>query len=81
MWIGFGVFVLVMLALDLGVFHRKTHTVGMKEALTWSGVWIALALLFNPGATFPGTGVLSLSKSGERLRDAMLKLSRPGKIR
>ncbi len=37
-WIGFGVFVLAMLALDLGVFHRKTHTVGMKEALTWSGV-------------------------------------------
>ena len=38
-----------MLALDLGVFHRKSHTVGMKEALTWSGVWIALALLFNAG--------------------------------
>ena len=80
-WIGFGAFVLAMLALDLGVFHRKSHTVGMKEALTWSGVWIALALLFNPGATFPGTGVLSLSKSGERLRHALLKLSRPGKIR
>lgn len=48
-WIGFGVFVLAMLALDLGVFHRKTHQVGMKEALTWSGVWIALALLFNVG--------------------------------
>ena len=46
-WIGFGVFVLAMLALDLGVFHRKSHTVGMKEALTWSGVWVALALLFN----------------------------------
>ena len=72
-WIGFGAFVLAMLALDLGVFHRKSHTVDMKEALTWSGVWIALALLFNPGATFPGTGVLSLSKSGERLRDARLK--------
>ena len=38
-----------MLALDLGVFHRKSHTVGMKEALTWSGVWIALALIFNAG--------------------------------
>jgi len=48
-WIGFGLFVLAMLALDLGVFHRKSHTVGMKEALTWSGVWIALALLFNAG--------------------------------
>ncbi len=48
-WIGFSVFVLAMLALDLGVFHRKSHAVGMKEALTWSGVWIALALLFNAG--------------------------------
>ncbi|MBI2926828.1 MAG: TerC family protein [Verrucomicrobia bacterium] len=48
-WIGFSLFVLAMLALDLGVFHRKSHTVGMKEALTWSGVWIALALLFNAG--------------------------------
>jgi len=48
-WIGFGLFVLAMLALDLGVFHRKSHTVGMKEALTWSGVWIVLALLFNAG--------------------------------
>ena len=48
-WIGFGAFVLAMLALDLGVFHRKSHTVGMKEALTWSAVWVALALLFNAG--------------------------------
>jgi tellurite resistance protein TerC len=47
MWTGFGVFVLAMLALDLGVFHRRSHTVAMKEALTWSGVWITLALLFN----------------------------------
>jgi len=39
----------MMLALDLGVFHRKSHTIGMKEALTWSGVWIALALAFNAG--------------------------------
>lgn len=48
-WVGFTVFVLAMLALDLGVFHRKSHTVGMKEALAWSGAWIALALLFNAG--------------------------------
>ena len=48
-WIGFGAFVLAMLALHLGVFHRKSHIVGMKEALTWSGVWIAQALLFNAG--------------------------------
>jgi len=49
LWVGFTVFVLAMLALDLGVFHRKSHTVGMKEALAWSGAWIALALLFNAG--------------------------------
>ena len=49
LWIGFTVFVLAMLALDLGVFHRKSHTVSMREALTWSGVWITLALLFNAG--------------------------------
>ncbi|AKJ03326.1 Integral membrane protein TerC [Archangium gephyra] len=40
---------LLMLALDLGVFHRKTHEVKFKEALTWSGVWISLALVFNLG--------------------------------
>ena len=47
LWVGFNVFILAMLALDLGVFHRKPHEVHFKEALTWSGVWIALALLFN----------------------------------
>lgn len=49
MWIGFNVFVLAMLALDLGVFHRKSHEVKIKEALIWSGVWISLALIFNYG--------------------------------
>jgi tellurite resistance protein TerC len=47
LWIIFNVFVLGMLALDLGVFHRKSHQVSVKEALTWTGVWISLALLFN----------------------------------
>jgi tellurite resistance protein TerC len=46
-WLGFNVFVLVMLALDLGIFHRKAHEIDVKEALIWSGVWIALALAFN----------------------------------
>lgn len=45
----FTLFVLGMLALDLGVFHRKAHTVGLKEAATWTVVWISLALLFNYG--------------------------------
>jgi tellurite resistance protein TerC len=46
-WVLFNVFVLLMLALDLGVFNRKAHEVKMKEALIWSGVWIFLALSFN----------------------------------
>jgi tellurite resistance protein TerC len=49
LWVGFNVFVLVMLALDLGVFHRKAHVVSAREAATWSAVWIGLALLFNLG--------------------------------
>lgn len=47
MWIAFNVAVLVLLALDLGVFHRKSHQVGMKEALGWSAFWILLSLSFN----------------------------------
>jgi len=47
LWGGFTLFVLAMLALDLGVFHRKAHIVGTREALGWSIFWIALALLFN----------------------------------
>src|SRR5258708_2716009 len=46
-WIGFIVFVLALLALDLGVFHRKSHVVSVKEALGWSAVWICLALAFG----------------------------------
>ncbi len=49
LWVGFNVFVLAMLALDLGVFHRKAHVVSFKESITWTVVWIALALLFNFG--------------------------------
>jgi tellurite resistance protein TerC len=49
LWIGFNAFVLGMLALDLGVFHRKAHVVSMREAGTWTAVWVAVALLFNYG--------------------------------
>jgi tellurite resistance protein TerC len=49
LWVGFNVFVLAMLALDLGVFHRKSHVVSFKESITWTTVWVALALLFNGG--------------------------------
>jgi tellurite resistance protein TerC len=44
---GFTAFVMILLALDLGVFHREAHKVSFREAATWSVVWIALALLFN----------------------------------
>ncbi|MFN3653349.1 MAG: TerC family protein [Armatimonadota bacterium] len=49
LWIGFNLFVLAMLALDLGVFHRRSHVVSVREAMIWSAVWISLALLFNLG--------------------------------
>lgn len=49
LWIGFTVFVVAVLVLDLSVFHRRAHDVRMREALIWTGVWIGLALLFNLG--------------------------------
>lgn len=49
LWVGFNLFVLLMLALDLGVFHRKAHVVSFKESITWTVVWIALAMVFNLG--------------------------------
>jgi tellurite resistance protein TerC len=52
LWIAFNVFVLGMLALDLGIFHRKAHAVSIKEASIWSAVWILLALVFNLGIYF-----------------------------
>ena len=46
-WMLFNAFVLLMLALDLGVFHRKAHEVSLKEALTWTFIWIFLSMVFN----------------------------------
>jgi tellurite resistance protein TerC len=51
-WIGFSLLVLAVLALDLGVFHRKAHAVGFKEAVSWTGVWVTLALLFGAGVWY-----------------------------
>ena len=48
-WVGFVGFVLAMLSLDLGVFHRTPHVVRPKEAAIWTGVWVALAMLFAAG--------------------------------
>ena len=47
LWIIFGAAIVILFALDLGVFHRKSHEVGIKEALMWSGIWLAVAFAFN----------------------------------
>lgn len=47
LWIGFNVFILIMLFLDLFVIQRKSHVIQVREALIWSAIWIILALLFN----------------------------------
>jgi tellurite resistance protein TerC len=47
LWVGFNLFVLLAIILDLGVFHRKAHKIGIREALLWSVLWIALALSFG----------------------------------
>ncbi len=60
LWTGFNLFVLVMLAIDLGVFHRKSHTVGFKEALGWTATWITLALCFNAGVWYFAGGPKAL---------------------
>lgn len=49
LFILFNVFILGMLALDLGVFHKRAHKVSLQEATIWSIVWIALSLTFNAG--------------------------------
>ena len=47
LWVGFNILVLILLAVDLGVFHRGARTIKIKEALWWSAIWIVVALLFN----------------------------------
>jgi tellurite resistance protein TerC len=49
LWGGFLAFIVLMLALDLGAFHRRDHAIGFGEALLWSGIWIGLALVFGAG--------------------------------
>ncbi|NOS99927.1 MAG: TerC family protein [Phycisphaerales bacterium] len=51
-WVGFIAIILAFLALDLGVFHRKAHVVSLREALTWTVVWLSTAMLFNVGVYF-----------------------------
>src|SRR5256714_523993 len=46
LWVGFSLFILTMLSLDLGLFNRKAHTIRYREAWIWSGVWVTVALIF-----------------------------------
>src|SRR2546422_1187615 len=49
LWIGLNAFTLLMLALDLGVFHRRSHAISLGEATAWSVVWVVVSLAFNLG--------------------------------
>jgi tellurite resistance protein TerC len=79
LYLGFGTFILGMLALDLGVFHHKSHVISIKEALGWSAVWIALALVFNlllwafPGFFFGQRGLDAAIASGSLKAGATLE--------
>jgi tellurite resistance protein TerC len=52
LWFGFTAVVIALLALDLGVFHRNAHEVKVREALMWTGFWVALAMVFNVGVYY-----------------------------
>jgi len=45
-WVSFVLVIIFFLALDLGVFHRKAHVVGFREALAWTSVWFCMAMTF-----------------------------------
>src|SRR5215831_14012765 len=72
LWGSFGTFVLTMLALDLGVFHRHAHVVRVKESLGWSAIWIGLAFLFNIGVYFwRGTDVALQFLAGYLIEESL----------
>lgn len=70
-WVSFNVFVVFLLALDLGVFHRKERAIGVREALAWTAFWVALSLAFNLLILFQGAelGLLARGPSGEPLSE------------
>ena len=77
LWIGFSLFILIMLSLDLGLFNRKAHTIKYREAWIWSGVWVTLAMIFAgivfyylgspPGVEFLTGYLIELSLSVDNL--------------
>lgn len=68
-WIGFAAFVLTMLALDLGVFRRRAHSVHFREALVWVGVWVALAMVFNAGIYLGWFGGYAAAERGIKAKE------------
>lgn len=73
-WVIFNAFVLGMLVLDLGVFHRHAHAVTIKEAAIWSVVWISLALLFNYGLYLFAGSTVALEFLGGYLLEKSLSV-------
>jgi tellurite resistance protein TerC len=71
LWVGFGVVILFMMSLDLGLFNRTAHTPSYKEAAAWSGVWVTLALIFS-GVIFWHLGTI---KGLEFLTGYVIELS------
>ena len=77
LWIGFSLFIVTMLSLDLGLFNRKAHTIKYREAWIWSVVWVTLAMLFagivfyylgtQPGFEFLTGYIIELSLSVDNL--------------
>ena len=52
LWVGFNILILILIAIDLGVLHKKSHVISVKEALLWSLGWIFISLTFNVGVYF-----------------------------
>src|SRR5437764_3992598 len=78
-WVGFCAFILIMLAIDLGVFNRKPHEISYKNAAIWSAIWIALAMIFA-GLLFGPLGwelfgVVRQQKALEFLTGYLIELS------
>lgn len=71
LWIGFAVLITVMFVLDLGIFNRKSHAISFREALTWTLVWVGLAVSFNVGILF----VLGPTKALEFLTGYLIEES------
>lgn len=68
-WTGFNLFVLLLLALDLGVFHRRAHEVSLREAILWSVVWVVVALAFNLGILLGWFGGYEAAERGLRAKE------------